>query len=213
MRCTTLVYTGTAARPTVAGMRGAIGEDDVEELGATALTDEAHSQAAATLLGWAEEPHAQDAVPPAALLNAAAWHLQSAGMPEQVLDLHRRAVAAPGQVPPDARCYLHGALLTAGRIDEAQELAEEIRRSAPMDTDVYLFVAENYELAGNLEQAHRWLTMGAERIERTDREDLPADGFGVFTLLRARRRVRDGLGQPVDALDDLVPPVQPLTEG
>ena len=193
-------------------MRGPIDADDVEELEATALTDEAHRGAAATLIGWAEEPHAQDEVPPAGLLNAAAWHLAATGEGERVLDLHRRAVAAPGDVVPDARCYLHGALLTAGRLDEAQRLADEIRRSAPKDTDVYLFVAENYELAGDLKQAHRWLTMGAERIERTDREDLPANGFGVFTLLRARRRVRGSLGQPVDDLDELVPPVAPLPE-
>ena len=69
----------------------------------------------------------------------------------------------------DARCYLHGALLESGRVDEARELADVIRREAPADTDVYLVMGENYALAGDLTQAHRWLTMGAERLERTDR--------------------------------------------
>jgi tetratricopeptide (TPR) repeat protein len=195
----------------VADVREPVGDDDLEKWEASAQTPEDHRDAAVTLVAWADEPHPDDDVPPARLLNAAAWHLEAAGDRQPALDLHRRAVTAPGDVLPDARCYLHGALLATGRNDEAQQVADHIRRSAPKDTDVYLFVAENYELADDLRQAHRWLTMGAERIERTDRQDLPVDGFGVFTLLRARRRVRESLGQPVDDLDELVPPIAPTT--
>jgi hypothetical protein len=67
-------------------------------------------------------------------------------------------------------------------------------------------MGENYALVGDLAQAHRWLTMGAERLERTDQ---PIGGIGVFHLLRARRRVRDSLGLPADDLDALVPPIAP----
>ncbi|NYJ03879.1 tetratricopeptide repeat protein [Petropleomorpha daqingensis] len=192
-------------------MRGPVGDDDLEKWESSAQTPEDHRTAAATLLAWADEPHPEDDVPPARLLSSAAWHLETAGDAEDALDLHRRAVEAPGEVVPDARCYLHGALLESGRVDEARELANEIRREAPADTDVYLVLGENYALAGDLTQAHRWLTMGAERLERTDR---PINGIGVFHLLRARRRVRDSLGLPFDDLDALVPPIaQTQSEG
>jgi tetratricopeptide (TPR) repeat protein len=203
-----MVYTGTAIRPTVTVVRSPVSEDDVEQLEAAARTSGDHRDAAAALVAWADEPAPEDDVPPARLLSSAAWHLETAGDPEQALDLHRRAVAAPGDVAPDARCYLHGALLESGHAAEARELADVIRREAPTDTDVYLVMGENYALAGDLTQAHRWLTMGAERLERTDR---PISGIGVFHLLRARRRVRDGLGLPADDLDALVPPIEPST--
>jgi tetratricopeptide (TPR) repeat protein len=192
----------------VSDVRTPVDDDALEELEAAAQTPEDHRGAAARLVAWAEEPHADDDVPPARLLSAAAWHLETAGDPEQALDLHRRAVTAPGDVVPDARCYLHGALLENGHAAEAEELADVIRRSAPTDTDVYLIMGENYALAGDLRQAHRWLTMGAERLERTDQS---ISGIGVFHLLRARRRVRDGLGLPADDLDALVPPIGPMT--
>jgi tetratricopeptide (TPR) repeat protein len=188
----------------VADVRGRVGDDDLEKLETAAQTPGEHRDAAATLVAWADEPLPEDGVPPARLLSAAAWHLETAGDAEAALDLHRRAVEAPGDVVPDARCYLHGALLESGRVDEARELADVIRREAPADTDVYLVMGENYALAGDLAQAHRWLTMGAERLERTDR---PISSVGVFHLLRARRRVRDSLGLPFDDLDALVPPI------
>jgi tetratricopeptide (TPR) repeat protein len=188
----------------VADVRGPLGPGDLEKLETSAQTPDEHRAAAATLVTWAEEPLPEDDVAPARLLSSAAWHLETAGDTEQALDLHRRAVEAPGEVVPDARCYLHGALLESGRVDEARELADVIRREAPADTDVYLVMGENYALAGDLTQAHRWLTMGAERLERTDR---PISGIGVFHLLRARRRVRDSLGLPADDLDALVPPI------
>jgi tetratricopeptide (TPR) repeat protein len=190
----------------VADVRGPVGDDDLEKWESSAQTPEDHRAAAATLVAWADEPHPDDEVPPARLLSSAAWHLETAGDPEQALDLHRRADEAPGDVVPDARCYLHGALLETGHLDEARQLADDIRRSAPTDTDVYLVMGENYALVGDLAQAHRWLTMGAERLERTDQ---PIGGIGVFHLLRARRRVRDSLGLPADDLDALVPPLAP----
>jgi tetratricopeptide (TPR) repeat protein len=193
----------------VSDVREPVGVDDLDQFEGSAQTPQDHREAAATLVAWAEEPHPDDDLPPARLLSAAAWHLDTAGDPDRALDLHRRAVEAPGDVVPDARCYLHGALLEAGSVDEARQLADEIRRSAPADTDVYLVMGENYALAGDLTQAHRWLTMGAERLERTDR---PINGIGVFHLLRARRRVRDSLGLPADDLDALVPPIAPTPQ-
>jgi hypothetical protein len=179
--------------------------DDIEELEATARTPAEHRSAAQTLTAWAEVAAPDDEVPPAALLSAAAWHLDQGGDPEAALALHRRAAAAAGDVPPDARVYLHGALMAAGAHDEARRLADEVRRSAPADVAVYEFMAANYESGGDLAQAHRWLNLGAARLERPDDEVPIGADHDAFLLLTARRRVRQALGFPLDDLDVLVP--------
>jgi tetratricopeptide (TPR) repeat protein len=179
--------------------------DDVEELEATARTPEEHRTAAEVLAAWAEEQHPDDhEVTPAALLSAAAWHADLAGDAEAALELHRRAAAVAGHVPPDARCYLHGALLKAGKAEDARQVADDVRRSAPTDPGVYLFIAENYELGGDLRQANRWLSIAVNRLDLADTEDTRED-FSTFVLLQARRRVRGALGFPLDDLDLLVP--------
>jgi tetratricopeptide (TPR) repeat protein len=190
-------------------MRGPLSEDDIERL-EQAGTPEAHRSAATTLTAWAEEPHEDDEASTARLLNAAAWHLDQAGDREAALALYRRSVTAPGTVVPDKRCYLHGALLQAGRTDEARRLGNEIRRSVPEDLEAYAFVAENHELAGDVHEAHRWLELGAQRLERDGRTRIRPDGdLAALLLLRARRRVRQNLGFPPDHLDELVPPIDP----
>src|SRR3954453_6818662 len=101
MRCTPLVFTGTAIRPTVAVVRTPVSEDDVEQLESSAQTSGDHRDAAAALVAWAGEPGPEAEVPPARLLSSAALQLEPPADPEQALDLHRRAVAAPGDVAPD----------------------------------------------------------------------------------------------------------------
>jgi predicted Zn-dependent protease len=182
--------------------------DDVESLEG-ARTPAEHRTAADVLAGWAGEQHPDDDdVTPAALLSAAAWHLDMAGDPVAALELHRRAAAVAGDVPPDVRCYLHGALLKAGRADEARALADEVRRSAPDDLDVHVLMAENYEAAGDLRQANRWLALGTTRLDAADLEGR-VDDDRALALLTARRRVRAALDLPPDGLDLLVPPPDP----
>jgi predicted Zn-dependent protease len=182
--------------------------DDVESLEG-ARTPQEHRTAAEILVGWAGEQHPDDDdVTPAALLSAAAWHLDEAGDAPGALELHRRAAAVAGEVPPDVRCYLHGALLKAGRTDEAHALADEVRRSASDDLDVYALMAQNYEEAGDLRQANRWLALGTTRLDAADLEGR-VDDDRAFGLLAARRRVRAALDLPPDGLDLLVPPPDP----
>lgn len=194
-------------------MRDPVSDDDIEELMFAVRTLEDHRRAAATLLAWADEEHEDDEAEPARLLNAAAWHLEQMGEHEVGLALHRRAVAARGTVLPDARCYLHAALLKAGDEDEARQLGDEVRRAAPTDPDVYVFMGENYELAGDLRQALRWLNLGVRTLELPDPGGVrPSGAYAGFVLLRARRRVREALGLPLDDLDGLVPPLGALNE-
>jgi predicted Zn-dependent protease len=179
--------------------------DQVEELYARARTPEQHRATAEKLAAWAEEarPDDQD-VSPASLLVSAGEHLTEAGDPEGAVALFRRAVATGQHVPPDVRCYLHGGLLRVGDTGAARRIAEELRRERPVDGDVYLFLGENHELAGDLREAHRWLTMGARRaIDDVEAGDDRAaeDAAG---LLMARLRVRHALDLPLDEYDELV---------
>jgi tetratricopeptide (TPR) repeat protein len=197
--------------PYGAGVRGPLSDDDIEMLEANARTPKAHRKAAATLEAWATESHPDDETSPAAMLTAAAEHLQRAGDRDEALAVLRRSATAPGDVPPDKRCYLHSGLLGAGLHEEARQLAEEVRRSAPSEPDVYSFMAENYELTGDLQQALRWLTIGLRHVELpTDADELEEMAWQSTYLLRARRRVREALGFPPDELDELVPPREPL---
>lgn len=178
-------------------MRRRLTTDDIERLEASARTAKAHRKAAETLTGWAQEPVRDDEVTPADLLVAAAWHLQQAGDGEAALVLYRRAVAAGATTSIDARCLLHAALLGAGLSEEAQQVAEEFRRSRPRVSDITA-MAENYEETGNLEQAHRWVVVGANRLDLDD----AADEFEIEYLLTARHRIRRALGFPPDELDE-----------
>ncbi|WP_448618286.1 hypothetical protein [Geodermatophilus sp. URMC 65] len=186
-------------------MRRPLTSDQVEELYARARTPEQHRATAEKLAAWAGEarPDDQD-VSPASLLVSAGEHLTEAGDPEGAVALFRRAVATGQHVPPDVRCYLHGGLLRVGDTGAARRIAEELRRECPVDGDVYLFLGENHELAGDLREAHRWLTMGARRaIDDVEAGDDRAaeDAAG---LLMARLRVRHALDLPLDEYDELV---------
>ena len=122
-------------------MRGPLDYDDIEELEHTARSRDAHVEAAATLWEWAQQTHPDDGrVSPADLLVAAANHLKWAGDRQAAMTRLREAVAAEGNAAPDTRCYLHGALLEAGRREEAEQLAREVQRSRPTGSDVYTFM-------------------------------------------------------------------------
>lgn len=187
-------------------MRPPLSYDDVEQLEVPGGTPEQHRAAADVLVGWAAESHPDDVgVTPAALLAAAAEHLQLAGDKDAALALFRRAVEAPGDAEPDKRCYLHAALLDAGDTAAARALADEIRRSGPDDPAVYEFVGENFEMAGDPREAVRWFTMGLTRMDRrggTSDED--ARYWERLTV--CRRRARHALGYPPDELDLTVAP-------
>jgi tetratricopeptide (TPR) repeat protein len=184
------------------GMRGALNFDDIEQLEVSARTPKAHRRAAAKLAEWAAKTNRDDEVTPADLLSAAGWHLDQAGDTEAALDLYRRAVAAEGTTTPDARCLLHAALLQAGRLDEARQVADDLRRARPRIID-FAAMAETFELVGDLQQAHRWAAMGVNRLQLTAAVDAADDDYEIVTLLDTRRRIREALGFPPDELDEL----------
>lgn len=186
-------------------MREPLTTDDIEGLEAWARTPAQHRESARRLVGWAAESHPADdpEATPASLLVSAGWHLEQADDVPGALDLYRRAVTAEGPALPDARCYLHAALVKTGDTAAEREVAEEIRRSRPQDPEVYAFMTEDYELAGDLAAANRWANIGLRVLLGLAEEDEEAwDDVGAVSLLNARARVREGLGFPPDEWDE-----------
>lgn len=182
-------------------MREPLTYEDVEELEAVSTTAQQHVDAAGELARAARETHPDDELSPADLLVAAAFHLREVGDAEQEITTLQAAVDADGDAAPDTRVWLHGALLHAGRLEQADELATEIRRSRTSDPDVYDVVGGAYEDVGDLETAHRWLTMGLTRLSRREPGTVSEEALTRLTL--SRSRVRQELGHPPDAVDEL----------
>ncbi len=190
------------SRASLVAMRAPLSHDDVEGLEGSARTPQDHRAAADQLVAWAGEQHPDDVeVTPAALLVAAGWHLEQLGDQERELATLRAAVDAAGSAPPDTRVWLHAALLRQDHAEEAQRLADEIRRSRPDDPDVYEVMGEAYEMRDDLETAHRWFTMGLTRLSRREPGSVSDEALLMLTL--ARSRVRRELGHPPDAADEL----------
>lgn len=102
--------------------RGPLTQQDVDDVEARLeQTSEPNSfrAAAADYEAWANEPHPDDEVSVAALLVHAGEALEVTDDVEGALAYFERAVADGGEVAPDARCYVIGALLGLGRHDEA----------------------------------------------------------------------------------------------
>jgi hypothetical protein len=67
-----------------------------------------------------------------------------------------------------------------------------------------LFIGGDYEVADQLQEAHRWLPMGV--LRSVDRVEDGADRAvgDAAGLMRACRRVRRSLELPMDEYDELV---------
>ncbi|SDX58028.1 hypothetical protein SAMN05660209_00759 [Geodermatophilus africanus] len=171
-----------------------------------AETPEAQRAWAAQLVAWAADRHPEDSpeVTPAALLIEAGETVELLGDHPAALDLYRRAAAAEGTVAPDARCYVHRALVATGELPSARRLAEEVRRSAPADTSSYAMIGETWEKAGDLVEAHRWMNLGLRALgRRAEGGDPTATGIDLILLLIVRRRLCRALELPPDAGDRL----------
>jgi hypothetical protein len=68
------------------------------------------------------------------------------------------------EATPNARCLLTAVLLEAGRLDEARQVTDDLRRPRPHIGDI-AGMAEVFERVGDLKQAHRWAAMGVSRLE------------------------------------------------
>ena len=185
-------------------------QDDLDATYHPGQTPEQSRAMARQLEAWAAAgTRPGDEVNTADLLVCAGEQLVRIGDAPEAVRLLRRAVKTGEPVEPDVRCYLHHALLAVGDADAARELSGQVRRDHPPDVDVYLLIGEDYELHGDLREAHRWLTLGVRRaLDDVEDADEVAEDYAAAQaaqLLVARRRVRRELGMPADEWDELVP--------
>lgn len=177
-------------------MRPPLTFDSVIDRAAQVSGEAGHRKLAANLLGWAAEPIEGDEVPVAYLLLEAGEQLDLAGDAEAALEAYRASAARPETTVPDARAFVVHTLVGLGRVEEAEELSEQLRRSRPADAQTYELVGETWEAAGELDRANRWFTRGLMLAE----EQQERGTFAV--LLISRRRVRRAIGFPPDGYDE-----------
>jgi len=185
-------------------MRPPLSLDQFTRLAERASTPAGSLAAAATLVAWAEDPHPDDDVSPRELL-AMAGSLRGAGEdPDGGVELLRRALVADGEAWVDPRGDLHHLLVAAGREEEAQAVAEELRRERPTPAQALGSVATTLWDQGRLEEAHRWYTLAASRVLREAEDGSTPPGMDALAgLLADRAEVRAELDLPTDELDEL----------
>lgn len=187
---------GLGSTLTLNRMRAPLTEELLDEKAARAAGAGGHRDLARQMLAWADHPHERDEVPVADLLVGAGEQFALAEEYASALEAYLRAAERPEVTSPDARGFVVQALLDLGRTSEAEQAAEELRRSRPNTAATYHLVGEAWEAAGRLEEANRWLTRGALLAERQDAQ------MDWAMLLIGRLRVRRALGFPPDDYDE-----------
>ncbi|MBB2909001.1 tetratricopeptide (TPR) repeat protein [Streptosporangium becharense] len=160
-----------------------------------ALLADDHENLARRLEALAEA-YASGDISRAAILVLAAEEWRQAGQPAHALDCFQRAVDDGGEVGVDPRAGIADTLFELERPDEAREVIETVRADDEVNAATALTVAETLVAYGDLDEAHRWATEGAQQAPR---------GSGEYTaLLRTRYRIRVDLGLPEDEIDALL---------
>ncbi len=132
----------------------------------------------------------------AAILALAAEEWRQAGQPATALDRFQQSLDDGGEVAVDPRAGIADTLFELDRPDEARQVINAIRASAPVDPLTSLSVAETLAAYGDLAGALQWATEGL-------RAGSPGDDTHD-ALLRTRYRIRVDLGLPEDDLDALL---------
>ncbi len=160
--------------------------------------------AASRLTAWAEDPHPDDEVSTRELLSTAGTLQGAGGDVDGGVALLHRAIATDGPAETDPRGGLYGLLLRAGRQEEADRLAQELRRERPTPAEALGDVALSLWEHGRLEDAHRWYTLAASRVLRDTETDPGSPGVDALPgLLADRAELRAELDLPADELDEL----------
>jgi tetratricopeptide (TPR) repeat protein len=137
----------------------------------------------------------------AAYLAAAAETWRRADRLDDALRCAEAAIADGGPTMTGGHTVLIEVLLARGEHDRALASAKELRalvRTGGAADTALEHVAELFEEAGLLREAHRWFSLAVAGVDPDD----PHLSIGpAFTALIGRRRVREALGLPADRLD------------
>jgi tetratricopeptide (TPR) repeat protein len=185
--------------------------DYIDETSFEAEKPEAARAVAKEFLALARDPETEyeDDTSPAALFISASECFYDALDPISAYEAAREAQDAEGDVAPDKRVYLIEGLLRTGQTAEADELAKAIRAERPNDPDVYSFLGDSYDAAGDLANGQRWYNMGIKMVEKIideeddlDREELADVLEARELLLLGRQLIRHEAGLEPDELDE-----------
>ncbi|WP_027860136.1 lipopolysaccharide assembly protein LapB [Marmoricola sp. URHB0036] len=136
----------------------------------------------------------------AELLCSLAERRLSRGDPVQAREWFERAVDEPGEVIIDPRCGVLQCCLALEAGEEVSALERDLRRASASGDWRGAFhehIGETFELAGQLERALRWFTMGVRDLDLMVKEPTTSE----LICLNGRRRVRRKLDKPLDAFD------------
>lgn len=146
----------------------------------------------------AAEPLPDDDLTPAALLSLAGQYYADAGDLVAAEAVYREAIPGHDGDGLDPRCFLVDVLVQTGRLDEAVELDNALRRSRPADLVTYPVLAQTW-IAHDQRRAMGWLNRGLDWAERSGQEDAPS--FALLCV--ARFHLRQDQGQDLDEYDEI----------
>lgn len=137
---------------------------------------------------------------------AAAW--RRAGDADRAQALWRALIAAGSQDAQFARVEVAESLLDVGNADAAYAELAALRAARPLQVGPCQMAAELLEEFGHLDDALSWFNVATTRLGDDELAQVGADG-ALFSyaghVLIGRRRVREALGLPEDALDAATP--------
>lgn len=134
------------------------------------------------------------------LLEAGQAWLQ-ADQPDRALKLWAEAADLGGDDGCYARCELADFHMGRDESAAAYEQLGKLARDPSLNDGHCTLVAELLEEYGDLQGAATWYDRGAARIVLEDLED--GRNLGAMSMLSDRRQLRQSLGLPPDAADDL----------
>jgi tetratricopeptide (TPR) repeat protein len=138
----------------------------------------------------------------------------SAGERERAVEVWRDLIADGGEDGDFARYALAEELFKQGENEAARAELATLKAGGRVTHGAWHLAAELYETRGELAEAADWFTTAVRQLSDEDLTRLREDGLSwmsrVGMLIRARRRVREAMGQPPDHLDRAVPSQQEI---
>jgi tetratricopeptide (TPR) repeat protein len=180
-------------------------EDDL-----TAIADGSRDAAATirALISAVDDDQLADPSDAGYAIALAADVAEAAGDTSEAVALARRAVALADETDPEY-LYPHGLLArllgAQGDREAADAMLERLRAALTTKDQAAHVLAEAAESMNAQQTALNWLTEALD-VLAPDRDDLPLPGRGfeiVAELLMARHDLREGMGLPHDADDEL----------
>lgn len=138
----------------------------------------------------------------------------STGEHQRAVEVWRDLIADGGADGDFARFALAEVLFKQGQDEAARAELAALKAGGRVAHGAWHLAAELYEVRGELAEAADWFTTAVRQLSDEDLTHLREDGLSWMSragmLIRARRRVREAMGQPPDHFDRAVPSQQEI---